>query len=1294
MSENSSPTGQSSHADAIDNQISQYEDRNKGLAPRALSSQDKTAFMPVQSLAKKYNVDERPKIVSSPYYSDFPPLPQTGSIRLSHGQKHNSTPVENCCTTNILAGVTFDPITDLKFKMTVGNGAILKQADNSCDSRDRIINEHSKVIHSDILNGTRSRGESLERTTKERLTKEILSSDHTHKSEVVRTMLPETSHGSSNVSINHRVHPLEIARTKYSSWRRNLPKIPAEKAWSIEETGSAGTRGGNVEKSVKEALSGVEQSTRSRKASHSLRFFREGLTPEDSRSREYKGRGLSKEANSFSRTLQPRYSENSQSKPRKDIEQLANKYAYSSSIQEGKTLSSQNTHKTLSKAEHVESIDCSESSQNFEKKYLEVASSKKAEIDTRGYQNNTQNLPTKDSFLQGLPLVITERPKENELSDSQREKLDQFSFNSNGVKHTSRSRNSEDDEDSGEEKISSAIFLPHQMTQEASRRHGERLDPISNSSNQETSSPEEWFEEHILSRKNSESCSHQSKTALSLFNNAESTLKISTDDNDNFTNTNGKLDMRINTRDEQLLEKGLKNQTQYEEVTPTGSPKLYFPSMEEASKSCTDLQPVIKKPLEAIELIPYSHQVGGHTTLWRFSKRAVCKQLNNRENEFYEKIEQRHPQLLRFLPRYIGVLNVTFERQNRSKNSRKEVQESPVETLDSKQYDSTQVTYGQDISPVFKNGEQLENITTQHKRAKSQSCISDHLQPVPTVTFADNRHIIPTSILKPQPVYSQNQHRSYSASSSFSQTIDHELNDDRRISLNLSRDSSEPNPWGKTFVNKVLREDVFREVFLQKPVAIRHKKSSAHRSSAYCSSNFLRISNSESNLQTIHQVKKNNESPLRINANVSREHLAPKESTADNENCTLEDSNKSFGCEISANDRVGRSVQKSKAICAGFSKSGKRQRRYSSGGLRRRPTEVADDRGSLKYYEEADDTVPESNSDEIFSMEPGSTNCKTYISKTKNAQVVLEKIHSTMEENDSSNELSKSVERHFIAEGNSVPDPSNSQIDIPRPVNPKEARAQPGSRVEYFLLLEDLTAGMKRPCVMDLKMGTRQYGVDCDLKKQESQRKKCAATTSRRFGVRVCGLQVWDVYLQDYIFEDKYYGRNLKNGEDFQKALTRFLYDGLDYYSVLRHIPSIIEKLSELEVLIRGLIGYRFYGTSLLMFYDGATEEGYSSDSTATEKEDRSISRGIDFKIADFANCVTQEDFERQRTCPPKHPKKPDLGFLRGLKTLKRYFLAIERDTRKEKGYTHFQNTRIGKEFNSPDESDEGYVSY
>ena len=65
-------------------------------------------------------------------------------------------------------------------------------------------------------------------------------------------------------------------------------------------------------------------------------------------------------------------------------------------------------------------------------------------------------------------------------------------------------------------------------------------------------------------------------------------------------------------------------------------------------------------PVGAVELKPYRHQVGGHTTVFRFSRRAVCKQLNNRENQFYERIERRHPEMLMFLPRCVDPLCASF----------------------------------------------------------------------------------------------------------------------------------------------------------------------------------------------------------------------------------------------------------------------------------------------------------------------------------------------------------------------------------------------------------------------------------------------------------------------------------------------------------------------------------------------------------------------------------------------------------------------------------------------------------
>ena len=58
-------------------------------------------------------------------------------------------------------------------------------------------------------------------------------------------------------------------------------------------------------------------------------------------------------------------------------------------------------------------------------------------------------------------------------------------------------------------------------------------------------------------------------------------------------------------------------------------------------------------PVPTIELIPFKHQVGGHTILYKFHKKGVTKPLTNEENKFYELIELTHPDLLEFMTGYV-----------------------------------------------------------------------------------------------------------------------------------------------------------------------------------------------------------------------------------------------------------------------------------------------------------------------------------------------------------------------------------------------------------------------------------------------------------------------------------------------------------------------------------------------------------------------------------------------------------------------------------------------------------------
>ena len=59
-----------------------------------------------------------------------------------------------------------------------------------------------------------------------------------------------------------------------------------------------------------------------------------------------------------------------------------------------------------------------------------------------------------------------------------------------------------------------------------------------------------------------------------------------------------------------------------------------------------------------------------------------------------------------------------------------------------------------------------------------------------------------------------------------------------------------------------------------------------------------------------------------------------------------------------------------------------------------------------------------------------------------------------------------------------------------------------------FLALENVVARYVRPCILDLKVGSRLHGDDATQKKIASQSRKCNMTTSRSLGLRLCGMQV------------------------------------------------------------------------------------------------------------------------------------------------------------------------------------------
>ena len=205
----------------------------------------------------------------------------------------------------------------------------------------------------------------------------------------------------------------------------------------------------------------------------------------------------------------------------------------------------------------------------------------------------------------------------------------------------------------------------------------------------------------------------------------------------------------------------------------------------------------------------------------------------------------------------------------------------------------------------------------------------------------------------------------------------------------------------------------------------------------------------------------------------------------------------------------------------------------------------------------------------------------------------------------------------------------------------ENAKRLKANNPQTYLLLENLVSRYKQPCILDLKVGTRQYADEVSVAKKQRKIAKAANTTLASLGVRLCGMQVYNSKTGKYVCHNKYFGRSL-TPLTFRDAIREFLIND----SILRQdvLKLLLNKLGELLKVLKTLDSYRFYTSSLLITYDGLV---------AAEDDDDVINSDlVDARIIDFAHSTHKGLRDSTQHVGP------DEGFIMGLKN----FIAILKD--------------------------------
>lgn len=151
---------------------------------------------------------------------------------------------------------------------------------------------------------------------------------------------------------------------------------------------------------------------------------------------------------------------------------------------------------------------------------------------------------------------------------------------------------------------------------------------------------------------------------------------------------------------------------------------------------------------------------------------------------------------------------------------------------------------------------------------------------------------------------------------------------------------------------------------------------------------------------------------------------------------------------------------------------------------------------------------------------------------------------------------------------------------------------KPAVRVpNMFIVIDDLTAGMTKPCMMDVKLGRREHDPWTNDKKREYLMSKCIESTSDKYALRYCGKIVWELVdntnsnVQEYrqVKSSKLEGRTT-DIEVVSRDITGFFDFARDKKK--ETMAKMVEGLKAMKHAFQEQDLYIIYSSSVLFVYD------------------------------------------------------------------------------------------------------------